>query len=200
LTTALSAVAVIATAAPAYAQDDLGVFVQLGYVKATAFDVGTNGDYFGQQGSLSGVLVGVGVGGNKSGKVGFGADVNYMARDGQLVFGELKTHYLNVPVYARFNFMGYDSRDAAQAYALAGAALDFLMSSKLNGTDVSERFSSFAPGIMFGGGFEARRFGFEMRVTFSIRTLKEDEDGDIWMGLSDFRQASVLFLFKYRLR
>jgi hypothetical protein len=223
LTTVLSAVAALAIGSPALAQSSappsaaasigslgvsfvpqeheqgLGIFPQIGFAKGTAFDVGTNGQFFGQQGSLSGVLLGVGFGGNKSSFVGFGADVNFMRRSGDLVFGELTTSYLNIPVYLRLNFMGHETKEAATAYALIGGALDLLLQAKLAGADVAEQFQRVAPGILFGAGFEAMRFGAEVRFTFSVRSLKED-GGGIFANLQDFRQLTMVILFRYRLR
>lgn len=217
--------ALIAAASPAFAQTDapagapvpaitapvtfapkqfdpqgIGIFVQGGFTKATAFDAGTSGSFMGQQGSLSGFIVGAGFGGNKSGFIGFGADVNIMTRGGEMFFGDLTTTALNIPVYARFNFMGRESREAATAYAIVGGALDFMMSAKLDDMDVKDAFNTFQPGMLFGAGFEMKRIAAEFRLTFSPSVLAEDEDGNYWFGLSDFRQATIVILFRYRIR
>lgn len=194
-------------------QDDeqgLGVFVQAGWVRAMQ----RGGDQILPSGafddSFNGYLFGISFGGNKSGHFGLGADVNYMVKGADNVWffdtdneidevGTLKRHYLQIPVWARINFMGQSTKEAPTLYVMFGGFADILLKGEINDIDIKEHFNGVDFGPLVGVGFEVVRIVVEFRVDWTARSLKSTGGGTFLNGLEKSRDVSMLLLFKVRL-
>jgi hypothetical protein len=188
----------------------LGIFLQGGYVNSqvrsgdeifptTAFDMGFNGFMFG-----------IAFGGNKSGWVGFGFDLNYIVKNaGNMWFlseeletseiGELVQHYLQLAGYARINFFGHDDKEAATLYAIVGGFVDILLKGEINGIDIKDQFNGFQAGPTFGVGFEWFRIGVEVRFDWSLTELNETGGGTFLNGLEGTKDFKTMVIFRVRL-
>src|SRR5262245_2179921 len=104
---ALAVAAVLAAATPTLAQtptpapqapkqQGLGIFLQGGYVYQTTYTGGT-----GFSSKPQGFIAGIGFGGNKSGWLGVGVDINYVWTNNS--DASQKAQWLDIPVYARVN-------------------------------------------------------------------------------------------------
>lgn len=191
-------------------QDDdsgLGVFIQGGFIRSTTW--GENGiPTQGLSDSFPGFIVGVGFGGNKSGLFGIGADVNYLRKRadnvevlGQnfpLASGALTLHYVEVPVWGRFNF-GSRARSGATFYVMFGGFIDILLKGDLDNVDIKDQFNGFDAGPLLGAGFEIARIGFEYRANWAMRTLQSTDNGTFLNGLEESKAFTHVFLVKIRL-
>lgn len=214
--TTLAAVAILAAATPAFAQDPttntpapapapsrapvpapvpvvkqqgLGVFLQGGYVYQTTYTGGTNFNSTPQ-----GFIVGVGFGGNKSGTLGAGVDINYVWTNNS--DADQKSQYLNIPVYARINIGGHNTKNAFTFYIPAGWFFDVNLSNQANGIDVKDAFNGLQTGPLVGAGFEVYRIGVEGRAQWSISDLAANGTNTIFS--TDAKQFTFVLLFKVR--
>ena len=202
IVTTLAAASLLAVATPAFAQAGTapapkeqghGIFAQGGGVFTT-----TSGNLPSDFNPM-GFLVGIGFGGNKSGALGFGADINYVWLSDKPGddSDSLTSQYLDIPVYARINIGGHRTKNAFTFYVPAGWFFDVLMSSKSGSDDVKDFFNGFNTGPMVGAGFEVARVGVEFRAQWAIKDLLKT-DGD-FEGSSTGKQTSYIILFKVRL-
>jgi hypothetical protein len=188
-------------------EQGLGFFLQGGWVNATTY--GENGAPTGGfDTSANGWILGIGFGGNKSGKFGIGADINYIRRGPNTVvlfsddffgIGELTRDSLQVPIYGRITFFGHSTKNAPSLYALVGGYVEILMKAKLDSFNVKEQFNGFDMGILAGLGFEVARIGFEYRAYWALRTLVSTGHGTFLNGLEDSKAFTHVFLFKLRI-
>lgn len=192
-------------------EQGLGVFLQGGWVRVSTY--GPNGlpteDL--QNTALQGWLVGIAFGGNKSATAGVGVDINYMVigdSDTGLFDhpgpGELSLHYIDIPVYARINFFGHETKNRATLYAIIGGFVDILLKGELDGVNVKEQFNGFDMGIVAGAGFEAARLGIELRGNWALRTLQStgvnhNGNNTFKNGLEDTKKLTIMLLFRLRL-
>ena len=188
-------------------EQGLGIFIQGGWLNATTYgeDGAPTGGF---DTSANGWIFGVGFGGNKSGKFGIGADVNYLRKGADNVelfsddffgIGELTRDYLQVPVYGRITFFGHSTKEAPSLYALIGGYVDILLKGELNGIDVKDQFNGLDAGILAGLGFEVARIGFEYRAYWALRTLVSTGNGTFLNGLEDSKAFTHVFLVRVRL-
>jgi opacity protein-like surface antigen len=186
--------------APVQKQQGLGIFLQGGYTRSSAY--GPDADFF-KDFHPQGVILGIGFGGNKSGAFGVGVDLNYVftnETDPEDSSVSVKTQYLNIPVYGRFNIGGHSTKNAPTFYIPVGWYFDVLLSSKGdNGTDtvdlLKDVFEGFQTGPLVGAGFEVARIGVEARFQWSIKQLLKSTDFE----LVDAKQFTFIVLFKVRL-
>jgi hypothetical protein len=215
------AIAVVLAAAPAFAQtapattqpappapvqkqQGLGVFLQGGYIRSSSYGSGGTVDL---NLDPQGVIFGIGFGGNKSGAFGIGADINYVMKsaadiepfDVTIPTGTLKTQYLNIPVYGRFNIGGHNTKNAPTFYIPAGWFFDILLTSKLDSLDVKSKFDGFQTGPLVGAGFEVARIGIEFRGQWAITELASTGGGTFLNGMTDAKVFTWVALFKVRL-
>lgn len=191
-------------------EQGLGFFVQGGWVNtqvrggeeifpSTAFSTSANGYFFG-----------VAFGGNKSGKFGIGADVNYFVKNADNIWlfneddevditGDLEQHFLQVAVYGRVNFFGHVSKNDPTLYIIFGGFVDILLKGEINGIDIKDQFNGFQVGPNFGVGFEAYRFGVELRFDWSVTALNSTGDGTFLNGLEGTRDFKTILLFRFRI-
>ena len=188
-------------------EQGLGVFLQGGWLNATTY--GESGAPTGGfDTSANGWILGIGFGGNKSGKFGIGADINYLRKGANNVIlfsndffgiGELSRDYIQVPIYGRITFFGHSTKNAPSLYALIGGYVDILLKAQLNGINVKEQFNGFDMGILAGLGFEVARIGFEYRAYWALRTLVSTGNGTFLNGLEDSKAFTHVFLVRLRL-
>lgn len=199
---AITAIATVLAAAPAFGQtgsptppapvqkqQGLGVFVQGGYVYQTTYTGGT--DFSSKP---QGFIAGIGFGGNKSGAVGVGVDLNYVWTNNSDTNG--KTQLLNIPVYVRFNIGGHNTKNAFTFYIPAGWFFDVNLSNQIDGVNFKDAFNSLQTGPLVGAGFEVARIGVEGRAQWGITSLLSD--GSV-LGGTDAKQFTFILLFKVRL-
>lgn len=178
-----------APAPKAAKQQGLGVFLQGGYVYQTTYTGGTDFNSKPQ-----GFIVGIGFGGNKSGTVGVGVDINYVWTNNS--DEDQKTQYLNIPVYARVNIGGHNTKNAFTFYIPAGWFFDVNLTNQFDGVDFKDAFNGFQTGPLLGAGFEVARVGLEARAQWAITNLLAD--GSV-LGTGDAKQFTFIVLFKVRL-
>jgi len=202
IVTTLAAAALLAVATPAFAQggtapapkeQGLGIFAQGGGVFTTS--TGNLPSDF----NPAGFLVGIGFGGNKSGAVGVGVDLNYVwltdTEEGSS--DSIRSQYLDIPVYARINIGGHRTKNAFTFYVPAGWFFDVLLSSKFGGEDIKDNFNGFQTGPMVGAGFEVARVGVEFRAQWALMDLLKT-DGE-FEGNASGKSVTYIVLFKVRL-
>jgi len=191
-------------------QDDdsgLGIFIQGGFLRSTTY--GENGvPTQGLSDAFPGFIVGIGFGGNKSGLFGIGADINYLRKraDNVEIFGQdfpfasgaLTLHYIEVPVWGRFNF-GSRTKSGATFYVMLGGFIDILVKGDLEGESIKNLFNGFDAGPLLGAGFEVARIGFEYRANWALRTLQSTGNGTFLNGLEESKAFTHVFLVKIRL-
>jgi hypothetical protein len=187
---------------PTPKQQGLGIFVQGGWVQLNTY--GDNGLPADLSTKLNGFIVGVSFGGNKSGVVGVGVDINYMAAGdndtGLFVSGgDLSLHYIDVPVYLRFNFFGHHTKNAPTLYAIGGGFVDILLKGEIGSTDVKDQFNGFDAGVVGGVGFEVARIGVEVRGNWALTTLADTGNNTFRNGLEDSKKLTLMVLFRVRL-
>jgi hypothetical protein len=171
-------------------QQGLGIFAQGGYVYQTTYTGGT--DF---SSTPQGFIAGIGFGGNKSGTFGVGVDLNYVWTDN--TDKSLKTQYLNIPVYGRFNIGGHNTKNAFTFFIPVGWFFDINLSNELNGADVKNAFEGFQTGPLAGFGFEVYRVGLEARGQWSVSQLLKDGND---LGFTpDAKQFTLIVMFKVRL-
>jgi hypothetical protein len=183
-------------------QQGLGIFVQGGWIQFTTY--GNNGVPDNISTKLNGFIVGVSFGGNKSGVAGVGVDINYMAaKDNDTGLfdegGDLSLSYIDIPVYARFNFFGHHTKNAATLYAIGGGFVDILLKGEIGSTDVKDQFNGFDAGIVGGVGFEVARIGVEFRGNWALTTLASTGNNTFLNGFEDSKKLTLMLLFRVRL-
>jgi len=189
----LAVAALFAAATPAFAQtppkeQGLGIFLQGGYVYQTTYTGGGSFDSTPQ-----GFIAGIGFGGNKSGAFGVGVDLNYMWTNNS--DSDQKSQILDIPVYARFNIGGHNTKNAFTFYIPVGWFFDVNLSNQIGGIDFKDAFNGLQTGPLVGAGFEVYRIGIEGRAQWGITSLLSD--GSV-LGTSDAKQFTFILLFKVR--
>ena len=188
-------------------QQGLGIFVQGGWVQLTTY--GSNGLPDSIDTTTQGFIVGISFGGNKSGVAGVGVDINYLGVGNKTsgLFdptGDLSLQYIDIPVYARFNFFGHHTKNAPTLYAIGGGFVDILLKGEIGKTDIKDQFNGFDAGIVGGVGFEVARIGVEFRGNWALTKLVDTGAGDdggptFRNGLEDTKKLTLMVLFRVRL-
>ena len=106
---------------------------------------------------------------------------------------------LNIPVYARFNFFGHQTKNAPTLYAMVGGFIDILINAEIDSTDVKDYFNGFDIGPVAGIGFEVSRIGIEGRGQWAMKTLQSSGGGTFLNGLQESKVFTFVLLFKVRL-
>jgi hypothetical protein len=107
-------------------------------------------------------------------------------------------HYIEVPVWGRFNF-GSRTKSGAAFYVMLGGFIDILLKGDLDGINIKDQFNGFDVGPLLGAGFEVARVGFEYRANWAMRTLQNTGNGTFLNGLEESKAFTHVFLFKIRL-
>lgn len=179
-----------APAPKAAKQQGLGFFLQGGWVYQTTYTGNTSFDS-----KPMGFIVGIGFGGNKSGTVGVGVDINYIFTNNS--DADQKTQLLDIPVYARVNIGGHNTKNAFTFYIPVGWFFDINLSNQFNGVDFKDAFNGFQTGPLVGAGFEVARIGIEGRAQWALTKMLAD--GSVFSTGTDAKQFTFIVLLKVRL-
>ncbi len=142
--------------------------------------------------TAKGPMFGIWFGGNRNGRVGFMGELSYIAQ--KIDFGggfEATVKYLEIPALFRIN-IGNKSRNGVSVYALAGPVFDFKVAEAFDGVS-TEDFKGVDIGIMFGGGVEVNRIGFEVRVNKGMRNIAQGDE-----VVTDIKKTTLQIVGKFR--
>jgi hypothetical protein len=173
----------------------IGIGVEGGITRNTLTGTPTNPqDFFDTR---TGTLVGVWIGGNKPGPVGFVGEFLYLFRRTGVNTGAasdvLTQHALEIPTLFRINF-GQGGSNGIAGYAVVGPVFTINLQTSLRSGLNTDNFSSGDIGIMAGGGFEAYRIGFEVRGNWGQKRVTNSANPDF----QDLKNRSVEFVLKFR--
>jgi len=140
--------------------------------------------------------VGLWVGGNKGGRVGFTGEFIYVWKkfeDPSAEVTEVKRQALEIPAVFHINF-GSHTKSGALGYGIIGPVFTINVKDKLTGGLGNENFSSADIGIMAGAGFEVARIGIEGRGNWGMKSITDENDG----ALEDNKEFSFELVGKVR--
>jgi Outer membrane protein beta-barrel domain len=169
----VASAALLAVSTPARAQG-VGIGVKAGPLFSSFHD-STDSITFQKR---TGLMGGLFIGGNRSGRVGIATELNVLKRTAKVDDGTILDFYsFQVPVFARINF-GSSNTNGANFYALVGPAIDvrFKAQASLGGItqDVKDETESYDASIIGALGFEYARFIVEGRYTQGFRNLSKN--------------------------
>jgi hypothetical protein len=195
--TSLAVVAMAVWAFPAFAQSQdggvgVGVVGGISRAKLTAESLDEFTD------SRTGTMLGLWVGGNRNGVVGFVGEFMYVWRktdiNGDADGGELKYPAVEIPAVFHINF-GSADRNKGVGRIIVGPVFTLNLAQKLDGVEIEDDFFKGADiGIMAGGGFEIFRVGFEVRGNWGLRNISTEGE----LIENDIKTRSVEFVVKFR--
>lgn len=184
-------------AAPAFAQaavsshedHGIGVGAEVGLIRSTLHSARDIADFA----SRTGTLVGLWVGGNKNGVVGFTGEFLYARKKTGAGTEEVTLDALEIPAVFHIN-VGSRSRNGVGGYALVGPVFTINVRKKLKSGLTGDNFSSADVGLMGGAGIEAYRVGFEVRGNWGFKTVTDSNSG----VFQDAKTRSIEVLLKVR--
>ncbi len=139
----------------------------------------------------AGYLVGLGIGGNRGGRVGVEGDILYGKRAARINNLDFDTNVLQVPLMLKVN-VGQRSTNGVSVFALGGGYLDWQFSGSLAGIDLSDDTNGFEAGAVAGLGIEYLRLSVQGRYLHGMRAV--DRTFNVGQSLSSKSKAfSVLF-------
>jgi hypothetical protein len=148
----------------------------------------TEGDIDLDQGS--GIVAGIFFGGNRDGRAGLQGEISYLTKTVQVVGvaeGEdtAKNKYIQIPILLRIN-TGSRSNNGPCLFFLAGPNFDIKVSDNADDlfTNPDDIYEGVEYGIMAGAGFEAARFGVQVRYTWGLNNIL-GTDAAIAAGFND---------------
>jgi hypothetical protein len=178
-------------------QTGIGVGVKGGFLFSNLTAEGDE-DVFEQR---MGHQVGVFFGGNRGGRVGVMAEVNYgkkTAGDPENDDNHYDINFVSVPVVVRVNG-GSRSLNGIHAYGIVGPQLDWLISQKIfaggDEFDVSDDTEGFEVSLVAGAGIEITRFIVEARYIHGLKALAKDFD---FADAQDLKSRAFAILFGIR--
>lgn len=141
----------------------------------------------------TGTMLGLWVGGNRGGLIGFTGEFIYVIRKADTPLGELSYPAFQIPAVFHVNF-GSADRNKAMGYAIVGPSFQFNLSQKIDGEDVPDqaKFKGADIGLLVGGGFEIFRVAFEVRYNIGMRNISSGGD------ISETKSRAWEFLAKFR--
>jgi hypothetical protein len=160
----------------------LGIGIHFGGTWTTA---STDDDVDLSQGS--GLVAGIFFGGNRDGRAGLQGEISYLEKkinasgtdeDGAFDF-DLKNKYIQIPILLRIN-TGSRSNNGPCLFFLVGPSFDIKLSDNLgdifdddvdDDIDIDDIYAGVEYGIMAGAGFEAARFGVQVRYTWGLNNI-----------------------------
>jgi len=140
----------------------------------------------------TGTMLGVWVGGNKNGTVGFTGEFIYLIRKSDTDEGKFSYPALEIPAVFHINF-GPEDRNKGLGYVIVGPVFTINLKQKLDDVDISEDFNGADIGLIAGGGFEILRFAVEVRGNWGFRSISDEGD------VGDIKTRSIEFLVKFRI-
>lgn len=144
--------------------DDSGVaFGVMGMLSRTNWRAEGFEDFFEDS---DGYGVGLWVGGNRNGAVGFVGEFMYLRRGDD----EFTSNAIQIPALFHVN-LGTRSANGAGVYLIAGPSFTINLKQELDGLDISDDFAGADIGVIGGLGVEFFRFGLEGRVNWGLRNV-----------------------------
>lgn len=186
----LAALAMAVT--PAAAQG-IGVGVKAGPVFNKFLISGDDAE--GDTTTRTGWMGGVFIGGNRSGLVGAGVEINYIkrtARDEETE-ADFALQSIDIPVYLRING-GSRDRSGVNVYGIVGPAFEINLAADVDGFDIKDEVEDFDVNLVIGGGVEITRFIIEGRYMRGLRNI----DKGLGDTSSSTKSSSFAVLFGVR--
>ncbi len=118
----------------------------------------------------AGFLVGIGLGGNRGGRVGVEGDILYGKRSAEVNGLNFDTNIVHVPVMLKVN-IGSTGTNGFSVFGLGGGFFDWQFSSSLAGIDLTEDTNGFEAGVALGGGVEYLRLSVQGRYLKGLREI-----------------------------
>jgi len=143
--------------------------------------------------SRTGTLVGLWVGGNKNGNVGFVGEFLYALKKTGAGADEVKIHALEIPAVFHINF-GSHSREGVSGRAIVGPVFTVNVKKTLKSGLTGDNFSSADVGLMAGAGIEAYRVAFEVRGNWGFKTVTDTGGGNF----EDAKTRAIEVVLKFR--
>ena len=195
---ALIAVAMVLTAAPAFAQgagqtqvnSGFGIGALGGFTwtsLSTDSNVSTK--------SKSGTVFGIWFGGNRDSHTGLGAEINYLTKKVTIGTLEQKLQYLQIFVPFDIRF-GYREKNKPNGYIVIGPNFDINFKAKSGNNTVSNTYQGLGFGLTVGAGVEAARVGFEGRYSWGLKNALQTNQSVGTIG--DLKFNTLSFVFKVR--
>ena len=132
-------------------------------------------DDFTDLGSRTGAGIGLWVGGNRNGRVGFTGEFIFLTRK----FGERETagslRVLEIPAVFHIN-LGSRSRNGVGGYVVVGPAVSFKLKESFTGGFGEDNFGGVDIGLIGGVGVEVYRIGIEGRGNWGLRNISDAGD------------------------
>ena len=154
-----------AAAAASNSQEGFGIQIVVGPVFANLDDAGSF-----STSAKTGWLVGLGLGGNRGGRVGVEADILYGMKKTGVGTGEFEQHVIDVPVMLKGN-IGSTSRSGASVFVQGGGFFDWQFDYKTTIPNVTDDTTGFEAGLVFGGGVEYMRISVQGRYYRGLRAI-----------------------------
>jgi hypothetical protein len=153
------------------ANEDSGIGVGvLGMITRTS--VHLDGDLF-DINARTGWGVGMWIGGNRNGRIGFTGEFIYVVRNSEDEFGnEYQFKVFQIPAVLHINF-GSRSRNSVGGYIVVGPSFAINLGEELNGEDFGDGFSGADIGIIGGVGVEFFRIGIEGRGNWGVKSITD---------------------------
>ena len=155
----------------------------------------------------SGIVAGIFFGGNRDGRIGLQGEVSYLTKkvqasgvddDGPFDV-EFNNKYIQIPVLLRIN-TGSRSNNGPCLFFLVGPSFDIKMSDNaedLFGEGLDDVYEGVEYGIMAGAGFEAARFGVQVRYTWGLNNIfGTDAAIDAGFESSKFNVLQITGIFR----
>jgi len=147
--------------------EDQGISIGiLGMITRTSFDTDDN---FFDVDNRTGWGVGLWLGGNRNGRVGFTGEFIYLTRGDE----EFKIRALQIPAVFHINF-GSRSRNSVGGYVVVGPSFTINLKQESFGVDVSDNFNGADIGFIGGVGVEFFRVGIEGRGNWGLRNISSE--------------------------
>ena len=142
---------------------------------------------------LTAQMLGLWVGGNRNGRVGFVGEFMYVWRKLDLGGGsELSFPAVEIPAVVHIN-IGSSDRNKGMGRVIVGPVFTMNLAEKIDGEKVDDdRFQGADIGLMVGGGFEIFRVAVEVRGVWGLRSITSEGD------VVDQKTRAIEFVGKFR--
>jgi hypothetical protein len=170
----------------------IGIGVDFGFTRDSLHASGAN-DLFATK---TGTLLGLWIGGNKNGIVGFTGEFNYLRRKAGTTdtANDETLQALQIPAVFHIN-IGSHSRNGVGGYGVLGPVFTINLKESLKNGVAGDNFNSADVGLMFGAGVEAYRVGVEVRANWGFKSVTNNGGGNF----VDAKTRSVEVLGKVRI-
>jgi hypothetical protein len=142
---------------------------------------------------LTAKMLGLWVGGNRNGRVGFVGEFLYVWRKLDLGGGsELSFPAVEIPAVVHIN-IGSSDRNKGMGRVIVGPVFTMNLAEKIDGEKVDDdQFQGADIGLMVGGGFEIFRVAVEVRGVWGLRSITSEGD------VVELKTRAIEFVGKFR--